>query len=754
MQGTQGQIRTWTPLFEVGLEQIAEVGGKAARLGELAQAGFTVPAGFIIPASLCGKEQEMAEAVHAGLVSLASCRLAVRSSGLAEDLQEASFAGQYETVLGVEGEPQVLEAVRRCWESAEADRVRAYADHTAGGQAGKVAVLVQRLVNADAAGVAYSANPLTGNRSEAVVNAVRGLGERLVSGEASPDEWIVGSSGAQERRRSEGSIDAAQAAAVADLARSVARKLGGPQDIEWAIAEGAIYLLQARPITALPEEVNWEPSMPGGFVRNFRFGEWLGDPVTPLFESWLLQRMERRAHEIAGAVIGVEPHEPAHIVINGWYFYSMDFVPNQPVKLLAILLTRVLPRLLAHPRRTAIAIPPLAHFGVDLYIKDWRERVLPEHRARVREEEASVLAVQPAELVATIDAMADDAGEYFASLMCVAGQSAKSEVPLARFYNKHLYPVVGGSYAALLQGLYTPAEEAYDHAVQSLDWYHPTLAETNLAAEPAAAAAERRHRLEAKREASESRARAALVGNPALLRRFERLLAHVQRLQPLREEHVFHLTLGWPVMRQALMRIGDELVRRGVIDRSDEVYFLRRDEVLNALKGKGSSLAAESESRRREWEGRRKLTPPLVVGKLSPMVSAVLKSFDVATRAPHGDRPGLQGVPASPGRATGPARVVRSLADFDRLLPGDVLVAPATTPAWTPLFARAAAVVSDTGGMASHASQVAREYGIPAVVGLGDATSRLSDGQVVTVDGGAGRVETSGKSHLRGAGND
>jgi rifampicin phosphotransferase len=745
MQDTHTDRRAWIPLSEVGLAQVAEVGGKAARLGELVRAGFAVPDGFVIPASLCGQELETAAAIVAGLGAVGSGRLAVRSSGLAEDLDEASFAGQYETVLGVVGEVEVLDAVRLCWRSAAADRVREYSEHRAVGQAGKIAVLVQRLIDAEAAGVAYSANPVTGNRDEAVVSAVRGLGERLVSGQSTPDEWVVGSDGPRERRRSEGAIDAAQAAEVAELARSVASRLGAPQDIEWAIAGGRLYLLQSRPITALPDEVSWEPNLPGGYLRNFRFGEWLGDPVTPLFETWLLHRMERRAHQVAGAVIGMEPHEPAHIVVNGWYFYSMEFIPGQPLKLLAMMLTRVLPRFLVHPRRTAIALPPISHLGVDNYIREWRERVLPRHLAQVSEAAAAAAMASPTELVSMLDNLADGAGEYFASLMCVAGQAAKSEVPLGRFYNEHLYSRLGGSYAELLQGLFTPAQEPYGHAVQSLDWYHPTLAEMGLETEPAAAAAasaERRQTLAAEREAAESRARVALLGTPRLRRRFERLLAGAQRFQPLREEHVSYLTLGWPVMRQGLARMGGELARLGVISDPRQVYFLRRDEVLAALAGNSSSLAAEAKSRRLTWDRQGKLAAPLVVGKLSRVIKGVLRSSDEATRTPGANRQGLLGAPASPGRATGSVRVVRSMADFERLLAGEVLVAPATTPAWTPLFARAAAVVTDTGGVSSHASQVAREYGIPAVVGTGDGTSRLIDGQVVTVDGGAGLVET------------
>src|SRR5439155_10642556 len=177
----------------------------------------------------------------------------------------------------------------------------------------------------------------------------------------------------------------------------------------------------------------------------------------------------------------------------------------------------------------------------------------------------------------------------------VAGHSAKAEVPLGDFYKRHLHPRIGGSYAELLQGLFTPEVEGCEHAVQSLDWYHPTLGEIGLTTESKSSAAERRQRLSAARQAAETRARQALAGSPKLLRRFERLLANAQRFQPLGEEQISYWTLGWPVMRRALARIGAELVRQGVIAEAEQVYFLRREEVRAALAGSATPLAMEAD---------------------------------------------------------------------------------------------------------------------------------------------------------------
>src|SRR5215470_6403839 len=349
MGGEHGVTRTWIPLSAVGLSDLEEVGGKAARLGALAAAGFPVPAGFVLPPRTCG-HQDAAKALDGALEALGGGRVAVRSSGLAEDLEEASFAGQYETVLGVEGPQEVMEAVRRCCASASTEQVRTYSEQRAEGRVGAVAVLVQRLVDADAAGVAYSANPITGDRAEAVVSAVLGLGERLVSGEADPDEWVVRGRQAVNRRHAEGAIDRDQALAIADLARNAADHFGTPQDIEWAIAGGELHLLQSRPLTALPEAVSWEPGVPGGYVRNFRLGEWLGEPVTPLFESWLLTWIERRLHDLLRGWISLPWPDPPHIVLNGWYYYSADLVPGRRLVLLRLLLTRLIPGFLSRPR--------------------------------------------------------------------------------------------------------------------------------------------------------------------------------------------------------------------------------------------------------------------------------------------------------------------------------------------------------------------------------------------------------------------
>jgi pyruvate,water dikinase len=520
-----------------------------------------------------------------------------------------------------------------------------------------------------------------------------------------------------------------------------------PQDVEWALAGGELFLLQARPITALPAPVAWQAPLPGGWARHFRLGEWLGDPVTPLFEGWLLSRIEERLAANFRAWGGAPPRPPHHVLVNGWYFASLNFAPETPAGLLWLLVRHWLPKLLVQPRRAAVLVPPLAGLGVELCLREWREVVLPRYRELVRAGEARVDRLTPDELVRLVDDLADAAGEYFFSIVCVAGYASKTELPLAAFYRRHLAPRLGGSHQRLLRGLAPAAGRPDRHAVQGLDWVHPTLGERAPAlpdADPAAA--ERHAATVADRRRAEAEARAALAGDAKRLAEFDHLLARAQRFAPIREEQVAAFTLAWPLMRRALLRLGEGLRARGALTAADDVFFLKRDELLGALDAGPApgALAHAVAEGRRAWERQRRLAPPLVVGEPAPMIRRFIAQAENAFRQGAPPTGGVRGLPASPGRATGPARVIRRPEEFDRLLPGEVLVAPVTTPAWTPLFARAAAVVTDTGSPIAHASLVAREYGIPAVVGCADATVRLADGRTVTVDGNRGVVEVQG----------
>ncbi len=746
-EGDPGTAPAVVMFAEAAGSDATVLGSKAATLVRLAAAGFPVPPGFVVTAK-ASDDEELPARIAAAAARLGGQRFAVRSSAAAEDLAEASFAGQYDSILDVPAEG-LAEAVRQVSDSAAAARVAAYAKARTGApgeQPGEpMAVLVQVMVEADAAGVAFSANPVTGDRDQAVVTAVRGLGERLVAGEAVGDEWLVRGERAACRRATEHALQTAQAVEVAAMARRVAEHLRRPQDVEWAIAAGTgrLWLLQARPMTALPDPMTWAPPGPGYWMRNFRLGEWLPEPMTPLFGDWLLERVEAGylagMRQTAGAALPFQ-----HTSVNGWYYTSL---PRRPLRtiLRAVLHTRG--RILQFVYDGLVRVgrdPPAADRALLGALADaWHRQVLPRYRQVVAEAAQRVERATPQELTGLVDRVGGTAGQALWSLAIVGGSAWKMEGCLARFHRQHLAASVGetmDSVQVLLRGLPGTQPEVPAHAVQSLDWYHPTAGELGWDQDPThAGGSGRRRRLAAERQSAEAACRAALADQPRLLARFDAVLEVAQRYAAIREEQARLLTLGWPLLRRCALRLGQALHERGVVDRAEDVFFLTRDEL------DGTAPRQELVARRRgEWDRQRRLVAPLTLGTPPRLLRDPIAGTVEAARStrvaavPEG---AIVGQPASPGRATGRVRIVRDVGDFDRFQPGEVLVAKATAPAWTPLFARAAAVVTDGGTLAAHASLVAREYAIPAVVGTGDATARLSDGQLVTVDGNAGLIQ-------------
>jgi pyruvate,water dikinase len=299
-------------------------------------------------------------------------------------------------------------------------------------------------------------------------------------------------------------------------------------------------------------------------------------------------------------------------------------------------------------------------------------------------------------------------------------------------------PAVWGSFADRLRAHLA----VHGHTVYTLDFAAPVPADDPAplvgtlrfyldggGADPA----QRQAAAAGRREEATARIRARL--DPARRALFTGLLRRAQAAAPLREDALADVGLAWPQLRRMLRELGRRLVAAGVLERPDDVFWLRRAELLASPP---VSLAGVVAERRAVWRGQRQVTPPQVL----PVGSVWEKAFRRWLPATSGEQTGdtIRGVGASAGQVTATARVLAGPADFGRLQPGEVLVASITTPAWTSLFARAAGVVTDIGGPLSHSSIVAREYGIPAVLGTNVASRRIPDGSRVRVDGDAGTV--------------
>ncbi|MFG2101231.1 PEP/pyruvate-binding domain-containing protein [Micromonospora echinaurantiaca] len=792
------------PLPEVTGEMVELVGGKAAGLGELIRAGERVPAGFCVTTAAHDRgavpEVEVARAYE----QLGGGPVAVRSSATAEDLPDASFAGQQDTRLGVTGLPDLLAAIRACWDSLHHPRAVAYRDaHQIDHGSVRMAVVVQRMIDPAAAGVLFTANPLTGCRTETVVEAAPGLGTAVVDGATEVDRYVLDDA----PPAAGGPLTAAQLTELRATGRRLQRHFGAPQDVEWAYDhDGVLWLLQSRPITTLfPLPPDTGKPAPRVYLE---FGHVQGmlQPATPMGMSSLKTLV---AGMLAAFGLTVEVTD-----IGGRLYGDLtDLVRDRTtrkrlVKLMAVdfgpRAQAVVEHLLADPRfapqpgtaaRRARPGPALrtglrAVAGVTRSLARpdaARERLFREvEQLRLRSAAPAGLdtAAERLEFVRAQDpsAGADDivwpivAGMLAAALppTLLAGVASRDEINTVLAGMPHnvtlemdlalwrLSQRVGDHRELLLST--PPAELAARYRrgtlpdvglADFLDRYgHRAVAEVDLGVPrwdedptPVFAMLANYLRVTDAEHAPDRRyARAAATAEATLadlLARARRrrpvrgrlagfLLRRARALAGLREAGKFAGLYRLREMRRQLLLIGADLAGRGLLGQPGDVMFLTLDETHAAVHDGAdhrATVAARQAVHRRELRRRR---VPVAVLSDGTDVEAVLP----ARPAPDG---ALRGVGAAAGRVTGPARVVHDPATA-RLEPGEVLVAPTTDPGWTPLFLTAAALVTETGAVMAHGPTVAREYGIPAVICVPDATRRIRTGQLVTVDAAAGTV--------------
>ena len=429
-----------------------------------------------------------------------------------------------------------------------------------------MAVLVQRMLRVESAGVAFTANPVTGAHDEVVISAVPAVGEELVSGERPAEEWVVRGEAATRVRAPVEALTSTQALEVADMAKRIEDHFGVPQDVEWAFEDGVLHFLQARPISALPEPVEWTPPDANlMWMRNFRIGEWLPEPVTPLFVSLILPSMESAMDAESRRWWGF-PLIGQHALVNGWCFYA----PTGASSALGMMVRGPLVGLLRRPKTMAGTMAAMVNldlavrWAVDDEEKRWREERIPRYLERVERGSTELDDLGPGQLVVLVSDLASLAGEMFWSMQTVGGFAWKAEGFLAKFYDKHLRPDLGGSHQPLLGGLRAPAAPA-PHAVVSLDPASPTMGELGLQWSPPPP--ERLEAMDGERAELEARCRKTL--RPAQRERFDHLLALAQRYALIRDEQVLDSTIGWPLMRRALQRLGQHLVDLHVLAEPD-----------------------------------------------------------------------------------------------------------------------------------------------------------------------------------------
>ena len=348
------------------------VGGKAAQLARLARLGLRVPEGFVIVGAAPGYlPPDLDRAIEQ-----LGAPVAVRSSALGEDSADASFAGQFESVLGVAGGPAVRAAVERCLASAAAERVQAYRDGMRSAQGVRMAVLVQRMVDAAAAGVVFTADPVDGRQDRVVIDAVPGLGEALVGGSRTPAHYVLARDGSVVERTTHGALVELDDMHLRELLRdalAAEHALGQALDLEWAIGrDGRIYWLQVRPITTMdlpgPDELD-DPVDPAWQLTSHNVAEWMPGAMPPLSwsvvghsyihamsELYLRAGLPRAQVEATPILVNVQGH--AFINMTNFYLLGSQMFGMDKASSDLTLTGQVLP-----PAWEPRAAPPLARLA-------------------------------------------------------------------------------------------------------------------------------------------------------------------------------------------------------------------------------------------------------------------------------------------------------------------------------------------------------------------------------------------------------
>ncbi len=771
------------------------VGGKAAGLARLIAAGFRVPDGFVIPPDVDSRE------MHALLEGvLGAGPYAFRSSAAAEDLETASFAGQYETVLGVVGADAGTRAVERVRLSARQASVEAYRSRAAA-PAGGMAVIVQRQIDAHASGVAFTRNPVTGV-GEVVIEAVAGLGEGLMSGAVTPEEWTVSSTPALRSRPAGQVLDPDQAAEIAALSRRVEASLGGPQDVEWVIDGDGIWLLQARPITALPIEPSAHPNPDTAWDRSDAF---FPEPVTPLvFTAWqpIHTQVTKQAMELLGL--------PGNGIAHG-YFYGRVYdrvIPlvggesdarGLPPAPLMKLLLRIHPQFRVRLRAAAAA----ARDDLPMrFIDEWEERGRVRIRARTRElrsvDLGSLTDDELAEQLQAVRSHAYDCGlEHFKLVFggwVLLGQLGMAAERLTGWDPRRVIDLVQGhSETTRMEGEALDAVAAaverdpaaralveeggdlhgYDGPAGAalrayLDEYgqrvHYSFLRPTRAEDPGRVLSLLRSSLGgAPRQDPNLKIASAVataelvdpVARPADRAALEEAVRRARQGRPYGDETERDTLDGIGLIRRVALEAGSRLAAQGRLRQRDDVVYLDIDELDRALHGRAVDLG-QVERRRAEhrWAlanpAPRRLgpvagdlpLPSLFPASVQPIVGAFMWAIGHLFFTPPVpvDGGSLRGLGASAGVVEGTARVVRGHSDFHRIRHGDIVVCPSTMASWSSIFAVIGGLVTEVGGPLSHPGTLAREYGLPAVLGVAGATSLIADGDRIRIDGSKGTV--------------
>lgn len=763
-------------------------GGKGSMLARMFQGGYPVPEGFVILPSAFQKEKLNEEAWNDILVLINTIRnnnsgalFAVRSSALSEDSAQASFAGEFETFLNMETDNDILEAIYKVFKSSESERVKTYSNVQGIEGTHEIAVVIQLMVPSEISGVLFTADPITGSFVNMMGNYVHGLGEKLVSGEANAYSFKF----LRPKGKYHGPDDFMKyGKKLYQISLKLEKEMGVPQDIEWAVAQGKLYILQSRPITTLTSgnhdtyEIN-ESAAADGLWVNTNVGEAIPDVITPL--TWSLVR----ALDIESGFV------PGYYLWSGNIYgriYSnisqrlsaisaLYGSPKLGLKILGEVFGKV-------PNGLKIPSYPFSRMevikamlpGIKYYLKKNKEvsKSLDEYIQNTpdwcRRKKSDIKDIKTKEEL--LNFWKQELEPYNAEAwwgLIVSGSKAVLSLTLGKKLEKlvgtedantllsnlrgnselaSLGPVIGIS--KVIRGDLTRKEYLMQNGhrgphefelsipdpSEDPDWLEKQIKNFKEADTDADKLLKKQH---IQYEAAWKRFDAKFPGKINWLKKQMEKASEGARI---REAARSEFVRVFRVVRDFALKAG-ELTGIG-----EDVFFLYIDELEDLLSGIDVKVKYIP-ARKANFEKYKSLPPfPAIIrGRFNPFEwekdpGRRMDFYDSTMQTSvASDSETLNGFAGAAGKVEGTVRILTTPEEGENFKQGEILVATTTNVGWTPLFPKAAAIITDVGAPLSHAAIVARELGIPAVVGCGNATLRLKTGDKVIVDGGHGIVQ-------------
>ncbi len=775
------------PLGQLPEEIHAQVGGKAKGLDLLLKHHFPVPQGFVITAIDTLDEA----AVYAAFDALNVPQVSVRSSASNEDQSNASNAGQYETCLFVD-RAHLLESVQRCLDSLHAHRVKDYARHFDLGE-GAMNIVVQEMVDSDKAGVLFTASP--NNGSALLIEAVKGQGEQLVSGQVAASRYEI--SRKCYRPAGDALLSEDEVKQLYETGKKIRSTFGGEMDIEWAIKDGKLYLLQMRPITTEVidiEEFDRDEDLSGHLFTKRNVGEMMPGAVTPLTLSTSAKAIDygmRYMYWVSGAYDTIDEEKPLHMIssISGHLFFDMNLLYKVNAKVA-----------IANPQSMNLSImgeyhdyPPITEPYANAFVRTvnsykFMKFVLTGHRA-MKKFDTLLTQVHfvdgdksARELYASIDGnipLLNQSLIYHYAASAHSGSSTSTlymmldkYFPDKKVYQSFLSDLLSNiphiesadillRLQRMAQCIKQEAPEAAQFKADKLLQFiqtHPQVKEQYDAflqhhGHRCIKEAEMRNKpwredplplmnylssiisspmnLSQGEEEIDYRQKFAFVKNPLLKAASITFARKARQAVVDREYTKSRLIEIIDLFKTQYARLAARLVAEGLLADTDQVYFLTHEELGELVGGSDTARLQALANRRRKAHA--------IQEELS--FDDTYLGKPVANVYEEDTEEGiLSGVPVSNGVCEGVVRIIHSADDANQLQEGEIMVARFTDIGWTPYYSVVKGLITEIGSSLSHGAMVAREYGLPTLVNVKGATKRLKNGDYIVMNANKGTI--------------